>query len=281
MGHPAGTPALLIHGAVNGYLYPPEFEHALVALRIKLFALHRPGWGNSDRIKKLDLCDDIERAVRAFVAHLGLNSLPVIALCAGVIPAMRLSCMVDSPVSAILACGPFFPFTKARFSRMAGKSKTPWFGLLAMPPGSTQFSPKSATGRCLNTVLTGIWSKVSNCSRLTNKRPLILKFFRSCETLLHLHSVQGAEALFEEWTMRNRDASLAAPAMSVPMHSLLGAVHIYKGLTSREELDTVAEIDYFLALNPLISFERIPDAGELMVYQKPELIVQRLAALMA
>ena len=235
MGHPAGTPALLIHGAVNGYLYPPEFEHALVARRIKLFALHRPGCGNSDRIKKLDLCDDIERAVRAFVAHLGLKSLPVIALCAAVIPAMRLSCMVDSPVSAILACGPFFPFTKARFSRMAGKSRTmvwaacnaPWISTVLARIGYRQVLKHGVDWYLEQSF------ELLPFDKQTAFDPEILPLMRNAAAFTFR---QGAEALFEEWTMRNRDASLAAPAMSVPMHWLLGAVHIYKGLTAGKSL---------------------------------------------
>ncbi len=41
--------------------------------------------------------------------------------------------------------------------------------------------------------------------------------------------------------MHNRDAVLAAPAMSVPMHWLLGAVYIYKGLTIREKLEFIVQ----------------------------------------
>lgn len=278
MGAADGAPAMLLHGIANGFLYPPEFEAALQRCGIRLFVPHRPGCGHSDRAPNLDLSTQMERSVLALAQHLRIDRFPVLTVSSSTIPAIRLAASDANPFSAIIATGRFLPFTKARLERMNRKTRTliwaacnaPWLARVFARMGYRQMQqqgPDWFIDQCFETL---------PFDRETAYRPEMLPLFRNACAFSFL---QGPDSFFEDFAMRNLDANRSVADISIPLHWMLGDVDIYRGESGRDFLDTGDEIADFLARNALSSFERVPAAGEMMIYQQGNRIAEELARL--
>jgi hypothetical protein len=279
MGDPLGQPAIMLHGIVDGYLYPPQFENRIQAAGIKLYFPHRPGCGGSARNSQIDLATDIERSLLALCQEEGLSAVPIITVSATTIPVIRMAAADESPFSLILATGRFLPFSKARLLRMAPKTRAfawaacnaPW---LARGMGKLGY-------RIL--IEQGVdWFIEQSLGmlpfdRATAYQTEILPLIRNACSFTFLN---GPEPFFDDFAMRSISVSDFAPEIKIPVHWMLGSVHIYEGRGKVDDLDSEEDIAEFIKLNPLISFERVNDAGFLMTYQKPELIADRLVQLM-
>lgn len=113
MGDPEGTPALLVHGLGTGYLWPEVGQHALRKNGIKLIAISRPGFGNSDPPGPGEpAVDCAAKAIVSLRQHLGIDRWPVIATGAGFAAAMHAARCFDSGLTHIWATAPYVPFEK-------------------------------------------------------------------------------------------------------------------------------------------------------------------------
>lgn len=276
LGDPDGKPALLLHGIVNGFLYPPAFERALQDHGIKLFAPHRPGCGNSQRDPDLGLAKQIGESVLALCEQLGLTGIPVLTVSSVTVPAILLAASPANPFSAVIATGRFLPFTKARLERMNRKTRTliwaachaPWLARVFARVAYRQIQQHGTDWYIKQSFETLPFD------RMTAYHPDLLPLFRNACAFSFM---QSPDPFFEDFSMRDLDVRKTIGDVGVPVHWVLGDVDIYRGERGRDLLDTQEEIDDFLSRNSLASFERIPLAGEMMIYQQPVAVVERLA----
>lgn len=113
MGAERGKPAILCHGPMTGNILLPELEDYLRSAGVKLYAIVRPGFGQSDPGETGDAQHDGADAILALAQHLELKQTVGIGLVNGIIPLLyarrknpayirRLLCVGSSiPVAAL------------------------------------------------------------------------------------------------------------------------------------------------------------------------------------
>ena len=106
----------------------------------------------------------------------------------------------------------------------------------------------------------------------TTKRPETAALIRNACAFTFL---QGPEIFFDDLRMRSRDISPFVRSLRASFHWMIGGVDVYQSGAHRF-YDAEDERE-FCSLNPLITFERVADASELMPYQQPALVAQRIA----
>lgn len=108
-GDQAGTPALLSHGSLTGYLFTHDVRKAIKAAGIKIYIVCRPGFGNSDPNLDVDALEGARLATIAVMDHLGLTSVPAIGLASGTVALLYTAAREPGRISGILSFGGSVP----------------------------------------------------------------------------------------------------------------------------------------------------------------------------
>ncbi|MEZ5926131.1 MAG: alpha/beta hydrolase [Hyphomicrobiaceae bacterium] len=276
MGHADGTPAMFVHGIGNGFLYPDVFVSTLVERRVKLFVLERPGCGNSDPDPRQGPCEDLAQSINTLCAALGLKSVTVTAIHAGVIAVARAARQPGSAISGIVALGRFLPYTPELLDKVPKPVRTlTWLSLHA--PWATDIIGRYAWSALhqygVDWYIERAYREMS-FDYASTKSHEVTALIRNASAFTFL---QGPEVFFRDMVIRKTDIRDDLAALDIPFHWLLGAVPVYGGIETGERFYSDADIQSFLTVNPRITFELVPDAGELMIYQQPALIAERIA----
>ena len=109
MGREGGRPALLVHGPMTGCVLRPELQRELERLNIQLYALHRPGFGNSRYRSSACSVEDTCNAMGDLLAFLDLKRVPLVAMISGFVPAARFAAENPDRVPRILCLGACTP----------------------------------------------------------------------------------------------------------------------------------------------------------------------------
>ncbi len=112
MGREGGTPAILVHGPLSGYVLAPEIEAAVAAANIQIFTICRPGFGNSDPGDG-PAVDDGAGAILALAAHLDLHDCLGIGLINGLVPLAEAAARGPGRFNQLLGIGATYPLTDA------------------------------------------------------------------------------------------------------------------------------------------------------------------------
>jgi pimeloyl-ACP methyl ester carboxylesterase/DNA-binding CsgD family transcriptional regulator len=274
MGASKGRPAVFVHGIVNGYLYPDVFEATLKANGVKLYVLSRPGCGNSDADRKLDPCTDHVETLLDFCRMLGLARVLVAGIHAAAIPIAIAAAQRDTPFSSVLAMGRFLPYSQKRFAKIAATPRAllwlannaPWaaevvgrHGWRALVQNGVDWYIERAYGDM-------------PFDFKSTKQPEIAALMRNACAFTFL---QDHRIFFDDLVLRKADLFSHLPSLRIPMHWMMGAADVY-GLAGEEGFYDDEDIQALLHLNNRISMEKVPDAGELMPYQRPALVAQRI-----
>ena len=109
MGARAGRPAILVHGPMTGYVLPASVEAALADANITLWAISRPGFGNSEPDLDRPAIDAGARSIVALMDHLGISACPGIGIICGLAPLARLAGQQPDRVTGLLGLGAAAP----------------------------------------------------------------------------------------------------------------------------------------------------------------------------
>ena len=109
IGARAGRPAILVHGPMTGYVLPAAVEAALADANITLWAISRPGFGNSEPDLDRPAIDAGARSVVALMDHLGISACPGIGIICGLAPLARLAGQQPDRVTGLLGVGAAAP----------------------------------------------------------------------------------------------------------------------------------------------------------------------------
>ena len=112
-GDPDGIPALLCHGMATGYLLPNAGVDELRDRKIKLYAISRPGFGNSDPASGDQPMQSAADAIVALAGHLCIESWVAIGLSAGFPPLVRAAQNSASRLSSLVGAAAYLPYTRA------------------------------------------------------------------------------------------------------------------------------------------------------------------------
>jgi hypothetical protein len=88
---------------------------------------------------------------------------------------------------------------------------------------------------------------------------------------------QGYQIFFHDFIMRKINTGLLLKECSAHLHWLLGSINVYDGKSTPTGFYEEAEIQNFVASHPSARFECVADAGDLICYQRPELVAQRIS----
>ena len=132
-GDPAGRPCLLVHGPDIGYALTPQWHEFLRENGIRLFAMQRPGYGNSG----MDPAEDPFTAHCDAIAHLvaAVTGPPVcsIGLHNGALPLLKLRADGRIGAGRILANSDILPMTRERLERQPAVVRA-WFRMAWAAP---------------------------------------------------------------------------------------------------------------------------------------------------
>lgn len=120
LGDPNGTPILYLHMDFGFARWPASAEAAAKADGLKIIAPVRAGFGHSSRVpKKADFGQQVAQDLLTVLDHEQVPPCPVIALGADHLFAIELDLLRPGQVTALIAAGGVFPFTRPQqYERM-------------------------------------------------------------------------------------------------------------------------------------------------------------------
>ncbi|WP_319498522.1 alpha/beta hydrolase [uncultured Cohaesibacter sp.] len=267
MGAPDGVPALVLRGFAMGFLLPPEAERRLQQAGIKLYALSRPGYGNSSLHADLSAIDDNLIALKTLLAH-RMEGKPCVAigLSNAIVPLLALQQSNPQSFGALIALGytgimdrtgaARLPLIQRTMYRMAAQA--PWI-LEVMAKSGHRMMQQYGVDWYLERAYKG-----RSRDMATYADPDIVPLMReACAHLL----MQGHMAFVRDLQIAHEPVDDAFDTLTIP----------FLWLASTE--DGVYNEESFFALekrNDHITVEPVPESGELIYYQKTDLIIDRL-----
>lgn len=265
-GKDGGTPALLVHGCVQGYLLGESIERAIRDAGIQLFAVLRPGFGDSDCRDGANFADDQASAIEWILDRLGLRHIPAIGIGNGAVPLFRLAAARPDLITNLLVTGLLKPYDEVSIQALTPTQKV-FSNLLLRTP---QLS-KVLSRVCMNFIeqkgaqwyLDKGWHDVPETRKTLSDPEILPLIIAACELTLTANRTNYPREMRTKWDM---DPDLVAQ-VPCPIHHLHG-VH-----------DRSVRVDEAQALEKTCSnftSECIEDAGYFLIYEKPALFADRL-----
>ncbi|MHB9880599.1 alpha/beta fold hydrolase [Pacificimonas sp. ICDLI1SI03] len=266
MGVEGGRPALIVHGMTVGYLLAETVMQRLADENIQLFAIQRPGSGNSDSDPDSDPQEEQCEAIRFLIEELGIRGATGIGLTGSGATLIELATRDAGLFGSILTAGYILPMTPERVSRMALIQRTmlasarraPWITQIIAQAGIRSIERHGVD-----------WY----LERAYAESPVDLEVFRNPELtpLLRnacaLTTTQGHQSFVRDLQRTWNDVADHVHMLTTPTHCLFG---------SKDRSFSQQEIDGFVAKSPAMTAEIVPGAGELLIYQQPDLLAQRI-----
>lgn len=265
-GDPKGKPVLLTHGFSIGYLLGEKVEARLKDAGIKLIAPCRPGSGGSETNPDLSDMEDVTTAYLQVLDSLKVNRCSAIGLGGGAICLFTLAERRPALFNAVLCVGDCLPISEN------------W---LAKVPYSYRVLAKLAVHapKIMRVVVKAIYRNVrrygidwyldrrfvlsevdAEACRDPDLAPLIRN---ACELTFTRTYEIFASAFSSRWKIEHADIS----EIGLPIHIIVGGED---PTTDPEQLRRLAgELDGF-------TYDIAENAGELVVYQAPDLVVERM-----
>lgn len=265
-GKEGGKPALLVHGCVQGYLLGETIEKAIYDAGIQLFAVIRPGFGDSDCPEDADFANEQVAAIAWFLEKLGLRDIPAIGLGNGAVPLFRLAATRPDLIRRLLVTGLLMPYDEASVQILTPTQKV-FSNLLLRTPKLSKVLARV----CMNYIqqkgaqwyLDKGWHDVPE-TRKTLSDPELLPLIRAaCELTLTADRINYPNEMRTKWDM---DPDLVAE-VPCPIHHLHG---VYDRSVRKDEARLLEQ--------RCKSFrsECIEDAGYFLIYEQPHLFADRM-----
>ncbi len=261
-----GTPALLVHGAVQGYLLGPEIEQRLMRKNIRLYALVRPGFGPSASDPNCDFIKDQVDAIDWLLNHLDLGPIPAIGLGNGSPPLLQLAATRPDAFSGLLIMGLLYPFGPAQLSRLSPVQRALANFVRRAPRAAEVFakiSDRYIRQKGVDWYLRHGWGDVPEV-QATLADPDALPLIRNaCELTISSSTSDFVREMQCQWKID----PACYRKVACPVHHIHGQ---FDRSVSKKEAD------HFASLSPGFSTECIEGAGYFLPYEKPALFADRL-----
>ncbi|WP_226554826.1 alpha/beta hydrolase [Celeribacter naphthalenivorans] len=271
MGAEDGTPALLLRGLTIGYLLPAQAQDRLKAAGIKLYALSRPGYGNSTLHQDLDAQADNLAALDAFLDHEIGGPCVGIGMSEGITPLLAAQGLTPSRFSALMAIGftgalnrhavPRLPAMQRTMLKLAGS--TPWLAELIAKLGHRMMQQHG-----VDWYLERAYKDCPvdmKCCQDPNLAPLLR------DAAGHMLT-QGHVAFVRDLQLYQTNFEQGLAELDIDLHCLIPTED---GIYHAEDYDTLR------ALNPRIQVEPVPDAAAFLIYQQTDLVIDRIIDLVS
>lgn len=268
MGAEDGLPVIMLRGFPMTYLLPDQGEEKLKQAGIRLYALSSPGYGNSSLHTDLDPLEDELQALRAFLDRQIAGPSVGVGLSQGLMPLLAEQNANPARFRSLIAVGYTGVLDRSGVCRlpliqrtmMQLASAAPWVVEIIAKTGHRQMREHGVD-----------WY----LERAYRTRPLDMLTYRdpnraamirnACEHLLK----QGHAAFVRGLQLALAPIDHVIEELTVPL--------VFLAPTEDGMFD---EASYRLVekRNPLISVEPVPEAGELIFYQKTDVILDHIIA---
>lgn len=280
IGDPNGRPALFLPGIVHGYLFPEVFEEVLKAAGVRLIVLTRPGVGHScPGDPQQPLAEHID-AIREFCATQGLRNLPAVGIHGANVPLVKIAASNDNPFSEVVAVGRFLSISGGDWLKVPRLPRTLlWLAIHA---------PWAAEVVCAQA-----WRTLAQqgldwyIDRAYGDMHFDFQFTRSAEISALMRNacaytfLQSHQPFLDDFRLRAQDVRPDLASLRVRLTWLLGGIDVY----SKERLPgtfySTAQLDEVARSSPLVTIEKVAQAADLLTYQRPQLVAERIAEAVA
>ncbi|OJY36250.1 MAG: LuxR family transcriptional regulator [Rhodobacterales bacterium 65-51] len=269
MGARDGRPAVLLRGFPMTYILPPEAEDRLRRAGVKLYALSRPGYGNSSLHKDLDVRQDNQAALRMFLDRVIRQPCLGIGMSNGFVPLLEEQQANPARFHALMAIGYTGVLDRSGIHRLQPIQRTMML-MAAHTPWLAELVAKSAHRMMRQHGVDWYLERAYRTRPLdmrTCQNPEMAALIRNaCEHLLK----QGHGAFVRDLQLAGAPIDAAIEALTIP---LLFLAPVLDGVFDEMRYRQIER------RNPRIRVEPVADAGELIFYQQSRLIVDRIIEL--
>lgn len=269
MGDPEGRPAVLLRGFPMCYLLPPESEERLRQAGIKVYALSRPGYGNSSLDPALSPLDDNLAALRAFLDAVIAGPCLGIGLSNGLVPLLAEARANPGRFHGLLAVGYTGALDRSGIKRLQPVQQA-MMRLAGILPWLVEMMAKQAF-RMIRQHGVDWYLERAYRTRprdiATYAEPNLTPFIRNaCAHML----AQGPGTFVRDLHLARADVDHAIEALEVPL--------VWLAPTEDGVFDAV-QFARLHSRNPRARLVPVEQAGELLLYQRTGIVLEQIEAL--
>ncbi|MEM6460858.1 MAG: alpha/beta hydrolase [Pseudomonadota bacterium] len=264
-GPVGGRPVIFIHGMLDGIGISPEVDQELYARNIRWIAPVRASFGRSDPLHDIEAAPRLfAEDLRSIMDHLDVRSAPVIGHMAGSVYAFAAATYLPDRITAVINVSGGIPIrTRQQFLLMTPRQKvvaltaryTPSLLPLIVNAGISQI--KSGMERRLMEAL----YKDAPHDLHVARRPEVFALLRA---RYRFTVEQGDTAFITDAAYVTRDWSELVAPITQPVQLIHGA---------RDPVVRIETVREFVAEKPEIRLDERDDAGQLLFYQMPEVVL--------
>lgn len=269
-----GRPVLYIHGQLFGSELPPEGVDALHRHGMRLIAPSRPNFGMSDPVPPTQAAQEPERLVRdieVVLDHYGVDRLPLLSFAAGAVYGYSLAARLPGRFTGLVHAGAILPaLTVGQFAAMPPTQRTICFLMRFAPEmapplfrAGLQQIEANDEAEFLKTLF-----KEGTSDRAVVDRPELADFLRRSIHFGTRHSYFGvftdSVQIVTDWS---RYVEMVTAADVPSLH-----VHGTADLATR-----IDDVRNFVDRFPGLTLEEIDGAGQLLAFDIPALLLDRVA----
>ncbi|WP_010137788.1 alpha/beta hydrolase [Oceanicola sp. S124] len=268
MGDEAGLPVVALRGFPMTYLLPGEGEARLKAAGIKLYALSRPGYGNSSLHQDQEVLADNLTALRLFLDRQIDRPCVGVGMSNGFVPLLAEQDARPERFRALIAIGYTGVLDRSGIHRLQPVQRTmmrlagpaPWLAELMAKSGHRMMR-QHGVDWYLSRAYRGRALDMQSC-----QDPDVAALIRNaCEHLLK----QGHAAFVRDLQLACAPVDPMIERLRVPLRFLAPTEDGVFDETAYRRLES---------RSPLARVDPVPGAGELIFYQQTDLILDRIIA---
>ncbi|MCE1237745.1 MAG: alpha/beta hydrolase [Hyphomicrobiales bacterium] len=266
MGAEDGVPVVMSRGIPVGYLLPEAEEARLREAGITLFALSRPGYGNSTLDGDMPALDDNLACLRAFLDHRIADPCVAVGLSNGIVPLLAEQTANPARFTTLISIGYTGVLDRSGMHRLPPIPRT-MLRLVDVMPWLVELIAKSGHRMMQQYGVDWYLERAYRnrpCDMATCADPNVVPLLRSASAHLLM---QGHMTFVRDLQLIRAPIDASIEALTIPM----------KVLAPME--DGVFDEARYRRLerrNPLVEVEPAPRTGELIYYQNSALVVDHV-----
>ncbi|MGE4327865.1 MAG: alpha/beta fold hydrolase [Pseudodonghicola sp.] len=270
-GPPDGQPVLFLHGMLDAMAGLKLLQPELARRRLRVLAPVRAGYGHSEPLDRPDQAVEAGLAqADAIWSRFDLGAVPVIGHMAGAVHAFALAARHPDRVAAVLPVSGSLPFRSlAQFRRMARRQRIVSYTARVAPlllPAILRVAVAQIDSGLVSDFGRALYPEGSPDLLLVH-RPEVLdalcEAYRFSVTQGHLGFLGDAYFAVRDWS-----ADVAATACPI---------HFFHG--TDDPAVALEDVRALCAATPGAELTVLPDCGQLVIYQHPGVVLDRLAAM--
>lgn len=269
MGDRHGLPVVMSRGMIMSYLLPADCEARLKEAGICLYLLSRPGYGNSTIDTSLDVMEDNLVALREFLDRVVGRPCLGVGQADGALPLVAEAARKPGRFHGLITVGYAGGFDISGLQRLP-KIQRVMLQLAGSAPWVAELMAKSGHRMMRQHGLDWYLERAfrsSPINQVTLRNPDWTALIRNaCEHALK----QGHVTFVRELQLTHHPIEAALQDLSIPLLYLAPLCDPGIDLEACRRLQK---------LNPKVVVEPVPDTAELILYQRSELVLERIIAM--